>query len=66
VSLEGLQPRAEKLGDDAARAVRDRILARNDPPQGVRAKAVEGGILLTGKQLRRRFINDPNLRNFAR
>jgi hypothetical protein len=66
VSLEGLQPRAEKLGNDAARAARDRILTRNDPPQGVRVKAVEGGILLTGKQLRRRFITDPDLRNFVR
>jgi hypothetical protein len=66
VSLEGLQPRAEKFGDDAARAARDRIMTLNDPPQGVQAKAVEGGILLTGKQLRRRFITDSDLRNFVR
>lgn len=66
MSLEGLQPRAEKLGDDAARAARDRILERIDPPPGVRAQAIDGGIAFTGKQLRRRFITDPDLRNFAR
>lgn len=43
-----------------------RILECIDPPPGVRAQAIDGGIAFTGKQLRRRFITDPDLRNFAR
>ncbi len=66
VSLETLAPRAEQLGADIARKARDRILARKDPPSGVRAQAIDGGIVLSGKRLRRRLITDPALRNFAR
>jgi hypothetical protein len=66
VSLEKLALRAEHIGDEAARKARDQILAQKDPPMGVRAEPVEGGIALTGKRLRRRMITDPQLRNYAR
>ena len=66
MSLEALIPRAQLLGDDAVRKARDEILNRNDPPPGVRAEAIDGGIVLTGKRLRRRLITDPELRNYAR
>jgi hypothetical protein len=66
VSLDTLEPYASTIGNEAARKARDRILTRADPPPGVQAQAIDGGIALTGKRLRRRMITDPALRNFAR
>jgi hypothetical protein len=66
VSLETLEPRATAIGDEAARKARDHILTRAHPPAGVQVQAIDGGIALTGKRLRRRMITDPQLRNFAR
>jgi hypothetical protein len=64
--LDNVFQRAETIGDDAARKARDHILLRAETPPGVRAQAIDGGVALTGKKLRHRFITDPALRNFAR
>jgi hypothetical protein len=66
VSLETLEPRVTSIGEKAARKARDHILTRADPPPGVQVQAIDGGIALTGKRLRRRMITDTQLRNFAR
>ena len=34
-------------------------------PPGVTAEPIDGGVLLTGKGLRRRMLDDPKLRNFG-
>jgi hypothetical protein len=65
MKLEALQPRAEISGEQAAERARDRILARADLPAGIFARAISGGIMLTGKGLIRRIITDPKLRNFT-
>jgi hypothetical protein len=64
--LERLATKAEDIGERAATKARDRILASGAVPKGVRVEAVDGGIALSGKALRRRMITDPQLRNFGR
>ena len=63
--LEKLFPAAERRADQAVKRQIDR-LAQTPTPPGVTAEPIEGGIALTGKRLRRRLINDPQLRNFGR
>ena len=64
--LNRLQARLAAIGDAAAKAKRDQILARIQPPRGVQISATDGGILLSGRRLRRRLITDSNLRNLTR
>jgi hypothetical protein len=66
MSFEALLARGQSIGDKAQNKVRDQILARADLPDGVAARAVPGGIAITGKRLRHRMMTDTNLRNFAR
>lgn len=63
--LEKLTAAADRL---AAEAVERQInrLAQTQPPPGVTVEAKDAGLILTGKNLRRRMLNDPNLRNFGR
>ncbi len=63
--LEKLTTAAERRVD-AAIARQINRLAKTPTPPGVRAEAIDGGIALTGKALRRRMLGDPNLRNFGR
>ena len=51
----------------AAKAVTQTIirLATTPTPPGVTAEPVEGGVLLSGRGLRRRMLGDPKLRNFG-
>jgi hypothetical protein len=59
----GLIARAERLARARARA-RGRALAERFAealPKGVEAEAGEGGVRLSGKGLRRRFVLDPAL-----
>lgn len=65
MSLERLTAHGDIIGEKAAVQARDQILARADTAQGVSAEPVEGGIALTGKGLRRRMLDDPQLRNFG-
>ena len=41
-------------------------LANTPTPIGVTAEAIEGGVAVTGKGLRRRMIDNPQLRNFGK
>lgn len=49
-----------------AQAAAIRRLAETPTPPGITAQAIDGGIALSGKALRRRYITDPDLRNFTR
>jgi hypothetical protein len=41
-------------------------LARKTPPEGVEIKALPNGVQLSGKALKRRMIDDAELRNFGK
>ena len=62
----------EKLSDAGERRANDAVaqtitrLANAPTPIGVTAEAIEGGVSLTGKRLRRRMIDNPQLRNFGK
>jgi hypothetical protein len=63
--FERLSTRAARLAED----VKDKTIAdiaARPVPAGVSATATPDGVTLSGKRLRRRFLNDPALRNFAR
>jgi hypothetical protein len=64
--LTRLQGRLASIATAAASAARDRIIARVQPPRGVQVSASDGGITLSGRRLRRRFITDPSLRRLLR
>jgi hypothetical protein len=63
--FDRLSARAAHLADEAVDARRIEIAAR-PLPSGVTATITAGGVTLSGKRLRRRFLSDPALRNFAR
>ena len=71
---EGLKetPMFEKLTNPGDRLAADAVaqtitrLANTPTPIGVAAEAIEGGVSLTGKGLRRRMIDNPQLRNFGK
>ncbi|MEP7350524.1 MAG: hypothetical protein ABI668_11340 [Sphingorhabdus sp.] len=63
--FEKLTAAGERCAADAVVRTINR-LAKTSTPPGVQIEPIEGGIALTGKALRRRYISDPNLRNFAR
>ncbi len=64
--LETLIARAATIADRAAERRRDRIIADADLPPGVRIETGVSGIILIGRRLRLRMINDTRLRNIAR
>jgi hypothetical protein len=66
VSLEGLIAHAELVGARAAQRKREQILQNANLPADINLSATEAGLELSGKGLRRRMIDDPRLRNFAR
>ncbi|TSB01389.1 hypothetical protein [Sphingorhabdus contaminans] len=58
-----------KAGDTvAAGAVTYAIakLSETPVPGGVHVEAIGGGVLLSGRRLRRRMLDDPQLRNFGK
>ena len=63
--FEKLSNAGERLASDAVAQAITR-LANTPTPIGVAAGAIEGGVSLTGKGLRRRMIDNPQLRNFGK
>jgi hypothetical protein len=61
--FERLQAAASKRADRLLMRVIARLAVRPAPP-GVEVKALPDGVELSGKRLRRRMIDDPELRNF--
>ena len=63
--FEKLTNAGDRLAADAVAQTITR-LANTPTPIGVAAGAIEGGVALTGKGLRRRMIDNPQLRNFGK
>lgn len=63
--LAGLKAKADRLGEAAVVRVIARLIADARLPRDVRIDAQQHGIILTGKALRRRRLDDPRLRNFG-
>jgi hypothetical protein len=63
--FERLHAAASKRADRLLMHVIARLAARLAPP-GVELKALPDGVELSGKRLKRRMIDDPNLRNFGK
>lgn len=62
--FEKLQAAASKRADRLLMRVIARLAARPVLP-GVETKALPDGVELSGKQLKRRMIDDADLRNFG-
>lgn len=62
---ERLIAKAKALGATRVQQVSDQLMAA-DLPQGVRAERSDEGVTLIGKQLRRRLLDDAQLRSFGR
>jgi hypothetical protein len=63
--LDRLKARADGLARDAVRQAVERLAALG-APDGVTIESNDRGIKLSGKQLRRRMIDNPLIRNFWR
>ena len=64
MSLQRVQARGDDIGRAAAAAIQ-RIASLANLPADVTIEAGPEKVTVTGKRLRRRFIADPALRNFA-
>lgn len=62
--FERLQEAANKRTDRLLMRLIRHLAARPAPP-GVEVKALPDGVELSGKRLKRRIIDEPNLRNFG-
>ncbi|MBL0925730.1 MAG: hypothetical protein IBJ12_14855 [Sphingomonadaceae bacterium] len=63
--FERLDAHVRRRADVAVRLQINRMAEIPAPP-GVRVEAMDSGVSVTGKHLRRRLIDDPQLRNFGR
>lgn len=66
MSLKRLTAWAETAGAEAAERMRDRLIVDARLPSDVNIAPLPQGILLSGKRLRRRFVTEPELRNFVK
>ena len=60
-----LTAKADVLGAARVQRISDRLMVA-DLPQGVRAERSDEGVTLIGKNLRRRMLDDAQLRSFGR
>lgn len=65
MKLAQTEARGAEIGRRAAAQVTERIIQRANVPPDVAITNIDGGIAITGRNLRSRWINDPALRNFA-
>lgn len=63
--FERLTARGAALGAEAAQQIGDNLLSA-PLPSDVHAEPVGGGVRLSGRRLRRRWVDDTRLRNFGR
>ena len=63
--LAALTDKAGEIGERAVARAQERLIARAVLPDDVSLSADAQGLILSGKALRRRRLNDPRLRNFA-
>ena len=65
MNTDRLKAKADAVGAARVEQISDRLMA-TDLPQGVRAERNGDGVTLVGKTLRRRMLDDAQLRNFGR
>ncbi|MCO4092064.1 MAG: hypothetical protein HEQ34_08950 [Sphingorhabdus sp.] len=65
MNADRLTAKADVLGAARVQRISDRLMA-TDLPQGVRAERSDEGVTLVAKNLRRRMLDDAQLRNFGR
>ncbi len=65
MKLAQTEARGDEIGRRAAAQVTERIMRRANVPPDVAITNLDGGIAITGRHLRSRWINDPALRSFA-
>jgi uncharacterized protein YoaH (UPF0181 family) len=65
MNTKRLTAKADALGAARVQRISDRLMA-TDLPQGVRAERSGEGVTLVAKNLRRRMLDDAQLRNFGR
>jgi hypothetical protein len=65
VNTDRIKAKAEALGERRADDIRDQLMQALRPV-GVDVERSGAGICLVGKNLRRRMVDDPRLRNFGR
>jgi hypothetical protein len=65
MKLQQTAARGDAIGRRAAAEITERIVRNANVPSDVAITKIDGGIVITGKRLRSRWINDPALRNFA-
>jgi hypothetical protein len=63
--FERLQLAADRKADQLLMRV-IRLLAQTETPKGINAEPMEDGVRLSGRGLKTRMIDDPQLRNFGR
>ncbi len=61
-----LLKRAGKLALDLVKSEIVRIVNKSDRPADVKATATEEGVILEGRKLKRRAIDDPSIRDAAK
>lgn len=65
MNADRLTAKADVLGAARVQQISDRLMA-TDLPQGVRTERSDEGVTLVAKNLRRRMLDDAQLRNFGR
>ena len=65
MNADRLTAKADVLGAARVQQISDRLMA-TDLPQGVQAERSDEGVTLVAKNLRRRMLDDAQLRNFGR
>lgn len=65
MNVERLKAKAEALGAAHVQQISDQLMATKLPP-GVRAERHADGVTLVAKNLRRRMLDDVQLRSFGR
>jgi hypothetical protein len=65
MNADRLTAKADVLGAARVQRISDRLMA-TDLPQDVRAERSDEGVTLVAKNLRRRMLDDAQLRNFGR
>ena len=63
--LDQLNKAARRRGADAV-SRRIGLLSETPTPPGVKVETTDKAVLLSGRNLRRRMLTDPLLRNFGR
>ena len=65
MNTDRIKAKAAALGESRVEDICDRLM-RAPRPTGVDVERSADGICLVGKNLRRRMLDDPQLRNFGR